>query len=282
MSLELFHPTVRRWFAAEVGTPTRPQVEGWPAIHAGDHVLIAAPTGTGKTLAAFLSCDRRAAATGPELPRRDPGRLRLAAARPFQRHAEEPRGAAGARCASSIPSLPEVRVLVRTGDTPPASARRCKRRPPHMLVTTPESLYLLLTRQSGREMLRTARTVIVDEIHALARDKRGSHLALSLERLDGAVPRAAGRVAHRALGHAEADRRHGAPARPAPGGGACTIVDAGHLRDLDLGPSSAGHALTAVCTHEQWARDVRAAGGADPRAPQHADLRQHAQAGRAR
>ena len=208
--LELFHPAVQAWFRSAFAGPTAPQIAAWPAIVSGRHALVAAPTGSGKTLAAFLAAIdalvREGAARGAR--GRDARRLRLAAQGAVERHPEQPGGAArrhprragGARAARRRD--PHARAHRRHARRP--SAQAMLRRPPHILVTTPESLYILLTSESGREMLRTTRTVIVDEIHALARDKRGAHLALSLERLDGADRTGAG--AHRALRHAEADR----------------------------------------------------------------------------
>src|SRR5204863_5827477 len=147
------------------------------------------------------------------------------------------------------PSIPEVRVQVRTGDTPPKERAAMSRRPPHILVTTPESLYLLLTSDGGRAMLRTVSTVIVDEIHALVRDKRGSHLALSLERLDALAEREVQRVGLSATQKPLED-----VGRFLVGEGReCTLVDAGTFRELDLGVEVPPSPLATVCSHEQWA-----------------------------
>src|SRR6266540_6565432 len=181
-----FHPAVRRWFAERLGEPTPPQSEGWPVIRQGRHTLIAAPTGSGKTLAAFLSAIdtliRQGQALADETQVLYVSPLR-ALSNDVQKNLQGPL----AEIRALDPSVPEVRVLVRTGDTSSSDRTAMARRPPHILVTTPESLYLLLTSDSGRRMLATVRTVIVDEIHALVRDKRGSHLALSLERLEALV-----------------------------------------------------------------------------------------------
>jgi ATP-dependent Lhr-like helicase len=184
-----FHPAVAGWFTARFGTATEPQERAWPSIMAGRHTLIAAPTGSGKTLAAFLAAiDQlvRAALAG-ELG--DETRVVYvsplkALSNDVQRNLEEP--LAEIRCELAARGLPDapIRTLVRTGDTPANVRTAMVRKPPHILVTTPESLFILLTSEGGRRMLATTRTVIVDEIHAVAGSKRGSHLALSLARLD--------------------------------------------------------------------------------------------------
>jgi ATP-dependent Lhr-like helicase len=188
MPLELFHPIVRQWFAERFGEPTEPQTRGWPEIAAGRHTLIAAPTGSGKTLAAFLVCLDRllkqwidgTLSEGIDVVYVSPLK---ALSNDIQRNLQTPLAELSALAAQAgLGELP-LRALVRTGDTPAKDRQAMLRKPPHILVTTPESLYLLITSAKSREVLRTVRTVIVDEIHALARDKRGSHLALSLERL---------------------------------------------------------------------------------------------------
>src|SRR5262249_18813361 len=146
-------------------------------------------------------------------------------------------------------SLPELRVAVRTGDTPASQRAAMSKRPPHILVTTPESLYLLLTCESGRRMLSTTRTVIVDEIHALCRDKRGAHLALSLERLEALTGRAVQRVGLSAT-QKPLDE---VGAFLVGTGRSCELVDAGSFRALDLAVEVPPSALTTVCSHEQWA-----------------------------
>src|SRR5215472_5707589 len=182
-SVSSFHPSIQRWFANSFGDATPPQREGWPVIREGRHTLIAAPTGSGKTLAAFLSaidslvCQGSALADETQVLYVSPLR---ALSNDVQKNLQGPLE----QIRALDPSVPEIRVLVRTGDTPSAERTAMVKRPPHFLVTTPESLYLLLTSDGGRRMLRKVRTVIVDEIHALVRDKRGSHLSLSLERLE--------------------------------------------------------------------------------------------------
>jgi ATP-dependent Lhr-like helicase len=184
----LFHPAVAAWFDRSFAAPTAAQAEAWPAIQAGRHVLIAAPTGSGKTLAAFLAAIDGLVRQGLQGCLRDETQIVYvsplkALSNDIQRNLEAP--LAGVREALRAQGLPDVdiRSWVRTGDTPPAERQRMGRAPPHIVVTTPESLYILLGSESGRKMLATTRTVIVDEIHALAPNKRGSHLALSLERL---------------------------------------------------------------------------------------------------
>ena len=194
---ELFHPLTAEWFTGRFSAPTDPQFAAWPHIASGSNTLVAAPTGSGKTLAAFMVClDRliRQSIAG-ELPS-GIDVLYLsplkALSNDIERNLQTPlaelRELALARGLGELP----IRAAVRTGDTPPSRAAIDAQNPPHILVTTPESLYLLLTSDRGRNALRNVRTVIVDEIHALARDKRGSHLALSLERLDMLVERRAG------------------------------------------------------------------------------------------
>src|SRR5437879_2625456 len=184
----LFHPAVAAWFCDRFIAPTAAQAEAWPAIQAGDHVLVAAPTGSGKTLAAFLAAIDGLVRQGVAGELRDETQIVYisplkALSNDIQRNLEAP--LAGIRAALRAQGLPDVdiRAWVRTGDTPPGERERMRRRPPHIVVTTPESLYILLGSESGRAMLATTRTAIVDEIHALAPNKRGSHLALSLERL---------------------------------------------------------------------------------------------------
>ena len=239
-----FHPVVARWFAETFGEPTPAQRQGWQAIGSGRHTLIAAPTGSGKTLAAFpdgarRSLPRRAARAAA---RRSARGLRVAAQGAQHRHSQESRGAAPRHRARTPSAMgidpPRITAAVRTGDTTQAERAAMLRTPPHILVTTPESLFLLLTGERSRAMLRTVRTVIVDEIHAVIGTRRGAHLALSLERLAGGGGGAA--PAHRPVGDAGAGRnRRRVPGRsPACGDGRrtrdCAIVDEGHRRALDL------------------------------------------------
>lgn len=256
MPADYFHPLIWQWFTTRFGEPTPPQRLGWPPIAAGQDTLIAAPTGSGKTLAAFLVClDRlfRQWLSG-ELPDSvqvvyvSPLR---ALSNDIERNLQVPLAEIAELAEKEGLGRWPVRIAVRTGDTPAGQRAALSRRPPHFWVTTPESLYLLLTAQRSREALRGVQTVIVDEIHALARDKRGSHLALSLERLSALCPQRPVRIGLSAtqkpleeiaafLVGAAADRQ-------------TVIVDVGHARDLDLGLELPAQPLEAVCSHEHWA-----------------------------
>src|SRR3989454_1506270 len=183
------HPLVREWFERRFAEPTEAQAQGWPAILAGKPTLISAPTGSGKTLAAFLACiDRlvRKAVSGQLLDRTEVLYISplKALGNDIQKNLEAPLGEILQLAGERGVLMPPIRTAVRTGDTLAHERRAMLARPPHILVTTPESLYILLTAAKSREVLRTVETVIVDEIHAVADDKRGAHLALSLERLD--------------------------------------------------------------------------------------------------
>jgi ATP-dependent Lhr-like helicase len=186
------HPVTAEWFLAKFGSPTEPQIEGWPSIVAGAPTLISAPTGSGKTLAAFLvAIDTllRQAIAGTLAPNTQVVYVSplKALSNDVHKNLEQPLGAIQQLAMQRGYLCPEIRTGVRTGDTPTKDRAAMLRNPPHILVTTPESLYLLLTAGKSRENLRRVRTVIVDEIHAVADDKRGAHLALSLERLDALV-----------------------------------------------------------------------------------------------
>src|SRR5215831_16152340 len=187
-SLAWAHPLVAEWFVSRFGTPTEPQEQGWPHILAGRTTLISAPTGSGKTLAAFLACiDRlvRKALAGHLTDRTEVLYVSplKALGNDIQKNLEIPLGEILALAGERGMLMPEIRTAVRTGDTLMPERRAMLKRPPHILVTTPESLYILLTAESSRKILRDVETVIVDEIHAVADDKRGAHLTLSLERL---------------------------------------------------------------------------------------------------
>src|SRR5215475_13801133 len=190
----LFHPAVAAWFERSFAAPTAAQARAWPAFQAGRHVLIAAPTGSGKTLAAFLAAIDGLVRQGLETGLNDETQVVYvsplkALSNDIQRNLEVPLlGIRQALRAQGLPDV-EIRSWVRTGDTPAGERQRMHRRPPHVVVTTPESLYILLGSDSGRDLLKTTRTVIVDEIHAMAPNKRGTHLSVSLERLDALCDR---------------------------------------------------------------------------------------------
>jgi len=255
----MFHQVVTAWFGRRFAEPTPVQLEGWPVIAGGQDVLLTAPTGSGKTLAAFLHClDAlvRKAADGSLEDRTEVvyvSPLR-ALSNDIRRNLEEPLGELRSLAADMGVRLLDIRTAVRTGDTSAAERRQGAKRPPHVLVTTPESLYILLTSESGRRGLSAVRTVIVDEIHAVAPDKRGAHLALSLERLDALVTEAGGALPQR-IGLSATVRPIEVAARllvgavrPLP-----AVVDVGQRRDLDLSIEVLRDELGAVCTHEQWA-----------------------------
>jgi len=260
MAATQFHPLIDDWFAERFGQPTEPQRQAWPEIAAGRHTLIAAPTGSGKTLAAFLVCIDRLLKL--QLAGTLEDRTYVVYVSPLKalsndihRNLEVPLAELGARLAAAGQDPMAVRAAVRTGDTPSHQRQAMLKRPPHILVTTPESLYLLLTSAGSRELLREVETVIVDEIHALVRDKRGSHLALSLERLAALSTRPPLRVGLSAtqrpienMARFLVGNQHvGADGRPD-----CAIIDGGHVRQLDLGIEVPPSELSAVCSNEQW------------------------------
>ncbi len=256
---------MRAWFCRRFPAgPTRPQADGWREIAAGRHALIAAPTGSGKTLAAFLVCiDRIYRAheagadpgLGPQVVYVSP--LKALAVDIWQ-NLERPLAEISEEAAALGLSAPAIRVAVRTGDTAAAERAAMLKRPPEFLITTPESLYLLVTAQRARAVLRPVRTVIVDEIHAVAGNKRGSHLALTLERLEhltaqpvqriglSATQRPITAIARLLVGAGEG-RSH------ADGSPRCAIVDSGHRRAIDLALELPDDELGAVASAEQMA-----------------------------
>jgi ATP-dependent Lhr-like helicase len=261
MDLSRFHPLVSRWFVERFGAPTPPQAAGWEAIAGGRDVLIAAPTGSGKTLAAFLWAINALVAEATA------GRLAdetavvyvsplKALGNDIEKNLREPLAGIQRLAAAGGAALPEIRVAVRSGDTPASERGRMVRRPPHILITTPESLFILLTAERSRAFLRATRTVIVDEIHAVAGDKRGAHLALSLERLDATCPRRCQRIGLSATQKPieEIARLLIGAGRSGPDGAPdCAIVDVGHRRRWDLTVEVPAQPLGPVASHAMWA-----------------------------
>lgn len=253
-----FHPLVAGWFHQTFAGATRIQEAGWAHIAAGADTLIAAPTGSGKTLAAFLWTLNDLVARGVAGQLED--RIHAVYVSPLkalgndiQKNLQAPLEGIRAAAVAQGLALPDIRVAVRTGDTPASERALQLRRPPHILITTPESLYILLTAEKSRALLTRASTVIVDEIHAVAADKRGAHLALSIERLDALT---GGRVQR--VGLSATQRPIETVARLLVGSGRCAadgtprcaIVDAGHRRALDLRVETPDQELAAITSHE--------------------------------
>lgn len=253
--LEWAHPLVRDWFVSRFGTATEPQQEGWPHILAGKTTLISAPTGSGKTLAAFLICIDLLVrkAIGGELADRTEvlyiSPLK-ALSNDIQKNLEIPLGEILQLAGQRGILMPGIRTAVRTGDTLAQERRAMLAHPPHILVTTPESLYILLTAAKSRELLRTIESVIVDEIHAVADDKRGAHLALSLERLDHLTGKRLPRIGLSATQKPIELVAHflAGAGRPDP-----TVVQIPHGRKLDLAVEVPGSELGPVASNEMWA-----------------------------
>jgi ATP-dependent Lhr-like helicase len=259
MLARMFHPAVSAWFERRFPDGATPaQLEGWTAIAAGHDTLIAAPTGSGKTLAAFMVCIDRLFCSLSATESSEPTGIQVLYVSPLKALAvdihhnlETPLAEIRALALELGQAVPEIRLALRTSDTPAHCRAALLKRPPHILVTTPESLYLLLTAERSREALRSTRTVIVDEIHALARDKRGAHLALSLERLEHVCS-----VRPTRIGLSATQRPIERIARLLVGGGAtparaCSVVDTGHRRKLDLAIELPDSELEAVASTEQ-------------------------------
>ncbi len=258
-SLAWAHPLVQEWFTARFSTPTEPQEQGWPHILAGDTTLISAPTGSGKTLAAFLACINRLVCKALAGELRDRTEVLYisplkALGNDIQKNLEIPLGEILQMAGDRGLLMPEIRTAVRTGDTLMKDRRLMLKRPPHILVTTPESFYILLTAEKSRAILRDVETVIIDEIHAVADDKRGVHLALSLERLEALTERPPARIGLSAtqkpieeVAHFLAGSSDPQNPRPAP-----VIVDVGHKRKLDLGVEVPSSELGPVASNQMW------------------------------
>ncbi|WP_263410317.1 DEAD/DEAH box helicase [Terriglobus tenax] len=267
-AMEWAHPVVREWFLRKFGSPTEPQIAGWPQIAKGGPVLISAPTGSGKTLSAFLVCIDALLRQAIE------GRLEpytqvvyvsplKALSNDVQKNLDGPLREIQALALERGYLCPEIRTGVRTGDTLQKDRAAMLKRPPHILVTTPESLYMMLTASKARENLRRVRTVIVDEIHAVADDKRGAHLALTLERLDALV-RGENKLCAGGMltGLAEAPQRIGLSATQNPielvgnflagEAGKTTIVQVGQRRQLDLAIEVPSEELGSVTSNRMW------------------------------
>ena len=258
MTLDRFHPAVASWFAANLGAPTACQEQAWEAVSAGRHTLIAAPTGSGKTLAGFLTAIDALVRDSRRAPLPDATRVLYvsplkALGNDVHKNLEVPLEGIDRALAEAGEPGSGIRAMVRTGDTPSAVRAAMRRQPPHILVTTPESLYILLTSEGGRAMLASVGTAIVDEIHAVAGNKRGAHLALSLERLDTLAGRPVTRIGLSAtqrpietIAHFLTGCEDGKP-------GTCTIVDTGHTRERDLALELPESPLEAVMSGEVWA-----------------------------
>jgi len=259
-----FHPAVARWFEQTFGSPTEPQLRGWPAIQSGRHVVISAPTGSGKTLAAFLASLDVLFREGVEADLPDETQVVYvsplkALSNDIRKNLQEPLAGIRALFGETNGREIDVRAEVRTGDTTAAQRQALIKKPPHILVTTPESLYLLLTSDSGRRMLSTVRTLILDEIHAVVDDRRGAHLALSVERLAALTKSASGGPLQR-IGLSATQKPIEEVARFLVGTRAvddagnpdCEIIDIGHRRELDLGIELPGSPLEAVMSNEVW------------------------------
>src|SRR5216117_2728612 len=253
-----FQPAVARWFDQTFGSPTEPQVRGWPAIQSGRHVLISAPTGSGKTLAAFLASLDALFRQGAEGDLPDETQVVYvsplkALSNDIRKNLQEPLAGIRALLGQTERRELDVRAEVRTGDTTAAQRQALIKKPPHILVTTPESLYLLLTSDSGRGMLRTARTLILDEIHAVVDDRRGAHLALSVERLASLTKNPLQRIGLSATQKPIEEVARflvGTRAVDDAGNPDCEIIDIGHRRELDLGIELPGSPLEAVMSNE--------------------------------
>ena len=283
-----FHPIIREWFEARFRDPTEAQAQGWAAVAEGKHTLIAAPTGSGKTLAAFLTCIDRLVRQGIEGELSDTTQVVYVSplkalsndiqknlAGPLEeivalatRLRVEASEEGGQPCLDLFPEdageFPEIRVGVRTGDTPQSERQKMAKKPPHILITTPESLYILLTSASGRRGLSNVNTLILDEIHAVADDKRGSHLSLSVERLCALSERPVVRIGLSATQRPIEEIARllvGNDNIGADGQPDCTIVDTGHAREVDLALQLPEQELGPIASHELWGETLDTVAG---------------------
>jgi ATP-dependent helicase Lhr and Lhr-like helicase len=254
----MFHPIVQEWFERHFSGATDPQTRAWPEIQAGRDVLISAPTGSGKTLAAFLSCIDRLVRKALAADLQDEIEVVYvsplkALSNDVQKNLELPLAQISAVAGERGLLFPPIRTAVRTGDTNMSERRKLIERPPHILVTTPESLYILLTAERSRAALRTTRTIIVDEIHAIIDDKRGSHLALSLARLDDLVMKSGGPRPQR-VGLSATVNPIESVARFLEGmeDGKVQIIDSGHRRSMELAVEVPKDELGPVASNEMW------------------------------
>ncbi len=265
MSLDRFHPIVRAWFEGQFEGPTEAQTLGWDAIAQGKHTLIAAPTGSGKTLAAFMECIDRLVRSGLNGGLPDGTEVVYvsplkALSNDIHRNLQQPLAEIAELAEAAGIPLPEIKVSVRTGDTPQSERQAMAKKPPHILVTTPESLYLLLTSEKARNGLKGARTLIVDELHAVAGSKRGSHLALTMERLcelaEDRITRIGISATQKPIDEM-AKLLVGAGNLAQNGDADCVIVDAGHARDIDLAIEVPDQfEVGPIATHEYMAETM--------------------------
>ena len=266
MSLSLFHPIIRAWFSSKFEGPTEAQALGWPAIARGRHTLIAAPTGSGKTLAAFMMCIDSLVRVGLDGSLPDTTQVVYvsplkALSNDIQKNLAAPLQEIQALAEEAGTPLPEIRTAVRTGDTKASERQKMAKQPPHILITTPESLYILLTSQSGRKSLRGVKTLILDEIHAVADDKRGSHLSLSVERLCDLAESPITRIGLSATQRPIEEMARflvGNQSIAADGTPDCLTVDVGHARARDLAIQLPERELGPIASHEQWAETLDA------------------------
>ncbi len=269
MPLSAFHPVIQRWFRSRFDAPTEAQAAGWPAIAQGRHTLIAAPTGSGKTLTAFLTCIDQLARQGMDTGLPDETQVVYvsplkALSNDIQKNLATPLEEIAALAEETGTPMPQITTAVRTGDTPASERQKLAKLPPHILITTPESLYILLTSESGRRGLKHVRTLILDEIHAVADDKRGAHLALSVERLCqlseepitriglSATQRPLSEMARFLVGNRHID---------ADGNADCMVVDTGSRRKIDLSVELSEQELGPIATHEIWGETLDAIAG---------------------